>query len=155
MFHKSWAPGHNSSDYPRFYTAAPGEVYGIKQYQSAYEPYIIFKKEGPPWYVLGFSCRAAAYHGGFHIVGAMSASWDMGETRRLVCMKCISPGCHFLSSQIIFWFTKAMCTKKPYADSRYAVHSIVMTFHLTCMGHLKRKSNRKIYQDFKEEICLR
>jgi hypothetical protein len=55
MFHKSWAPGHNSSDYPRFYAAAPGEVYKIKQYQSAYEPYVIFKKEGPPWYVLGFS----------------------------------------------------------------------------------------------------
>lgn len=52
MFHKSWAPGHNSSDYPRFYSAAPGEVYRIKQYQSAYEPYVIFKKEGPPWYVL-------------------------------------------------------------------------------------------------------
>lgn len=57
MFHKSWAPGHNSSDYPRFYAAAPGEVYKIKQYQSAYEPYVIFKKEGPPWYVLEFSDR--------------------------------------------------------------------------------------------------
>lgn len=49
MFHKSWVLGHNSSDYPRFYAAASGEVYKIKQYQSAYEPYIIFKKEGPPW----------------------------------------------------------------------------------------------------------
>lgn len=53
MFHRSWAPGHNSSDYPRFYAAAPGEVYKIRQYQSAYEPYIVLKKDGPPWYALG------------------------------------------------------------------------------------------------------
>ena len=125
MFHKSWAPGHSSSDYPRFYTGAPGEVYRIRQYQPAYEPYVIFKKEGPPWYVLEFSDRTAAYHAGSHIVGAMSASWDMGETRLLVCMKCISPECHFLSSRIIFWFTKAICMKKSHADSRYAGHSIV------------------------------
>ena len=101
MFHKSWAPGHNSSDYPRFYAAASGEVYRIKQYQSAYEPYVIFKKEGPPWYVLGFGDCIVAYHAGFYAIGAMSASWDMGEIKLLVCMKCISPECHFLSSRII------------------------------------------------------
>ena len=120
MFHRSWAPGHNSSDYPRFYAAALGEAYRIKQYQSAYEPYIIFKKEGPPWYVLGFSDRATAYHAGSHTVGAMSASWDMGETRQRVCMKCISPECHFLSLRIISWFIKVMRMKKRHADLRYA-----------------------------------
>lgn len=124
MFHKSWAPGHNSSDYPRFYSAAPGEVYRIRQYQSAYEPYVIFKKEGPPWYVLVSSDRIAAYHAPFHTVGAMSVSWDMGETRQLVCTKCISPECHFLSSRIISWFIKVMRMKKPHADSRYVVLSI-------------------------------
>ncbi|EPQ54157.1 hypothetical protein GLOTRDRAFT_139535 [Gloeophyllum trabeum ATCC 11539] len=50
IFHRSWAPGHNSTDYDRFYVAQPGEVYKVTQYQSAYEPYVIFKKEGPPWY---------------------------------------------------------------------------------------------------------
>ncbi|TFK51106.1 hypothetical protein OE88DRAFT_1630451 [Heliocybe sulcata] len=49
VFHRSWAPGHNSTDYPRFYSSRPGEVYKVTQYQSAYEPYVIFKKEGPPW----------------------------------------------------------------------------------------------------------
>ncbi|THU85029.1 hypothetical protein K435DRAFT_926530 [Dendrothele bispora CBS 962.96] len=49
MFHTSWQPGHNSTDYPRYYSASPGEVYKVTMYQSAYEPYIIFKKEGPPW----------------------------------------------------------------------------------------------------------
>ena len=51
VFHRSWAPGHNSTDYARFYAAAPGEIYRVTSYQSAYEPYIIFKKEGPPWSV--------------------------------------------------------------------------------------------------------
>ncbi|KDQ55119.1 glycosyltransferase family 49 protein [Jaapia argillacea MUCL 33604] len=49
VFHRSWAPGHNSTDYTRFYSAQPGQVYKVTRYQSAYEPYVIFKKEGPPW----------------------------------------------------------------------------------------------------------
>ncbi|KAH9485472.1 LARGE xylosyl- and glucuronyltransferase 2 [Psilocybe cubensis] len=49
MFHASWAPGHNSTDYNHFYSAPSGEVYKVTRYQSAYEPYVIFKKDGPPW----------------------------------------------------------------------------------------------------------
>ncbi|KAF6763054.1 glycosyl-transferase for dystroglycan-domain-containing protein [Ephemerocybe angulata] len=49
MFHAGWKPGHNSTDYPRFYSASPGEIYQVKEYQSAYEPYVILKKNGPPW----------------------------------------------------------------------------------------------------------
>ncbi|KAF9565577.1 glycosyltransferase family 49 protein [Agrocybe pediades] len=49
MFHAFWGPGHNSSDYKRFYSAPSGEVYKVTKYQSAYEPYVIFKKDGPPW----------------------------------------------------------------------------------------------------------
>ena len=48
MFHRAWDPGHNSTDYLRFYGAAPGEVYKVMQYQRAYEPYVISKKEGSP-----------------------------------------------------------------------------------------------------------
>ena len=125
MFHKSWAPGHNSSDYPRFYAASPGQVYKIKQYQPAYEPYVIFKKEGPPWCVLEFSRGIPAYHADLDIIGATNALWGMGATRPLVCMKCISPGCHFLSSRTISWFIKAMHMKKPHAGSRYGVHFVV------------------------------
>lgn len=50
MFHATWPGGHNSTDYPRFYDAKPGEVYRVTQYQPAYEPYMVFKKQGPPWY---------------------------------------------------------------------------------------------------------
>ncbi|KAE9408757.1 hypothetical protein BT96DRAFT_1100066 [Gymnopus androsaceus JB14] len=49
MFHASWEVGHNSTDYPRYYAAPPGEIYKVTKYQAAYEPYIIFKREGPPW----------------------------------------------------------------------------------------------------------
>ncbi|KAH8828207.1 glycosyltransferase family 49 protein [Flagelloscypha sp. PMI_526] len=49
MFHASWSGGHNSTDYPRYYQAGPGEIYRVTGYQSAYEPYLIFKKSGPPW----------------------------------------------------------------------------------------------------------
>ncbi|KAG9312076.1 glycosyltransferase family 49 protein [Chiua virens] len=116
MFHKSWAPGHNCSDYPRFYAAAPGEVYRIKQYQSAYEPYVIFKKEGPPW------CdeRFVGYGG-----------------------------------------NKAACLYEMYLSGMsflvLADHFLVHQSHVyeETARRLERKSNRKIYQDFKEEICLR
>ncbi|PPR03171.1 hypothetical protein CVT26_008020 [Gymnopilus dilepis] len=47
MFHAG--PGHNSTDYKKFYSAAPGEVYKVTRYQPSYEPYVIFRKDGPPW----------------------------------------------------------------------------------------------------------
>ncbi|KAH0829179.1 glycosyl-transferase for dystroglycan-domain-containing protein [Lanmaoa asiatica] len=116
MFHKSWAPGHSSSDYPRFYVAAPGEVYRIKQYQAAYEPYVIFKKEGPPW------CdeRFVGYGG-----------------------------------------NKAACLYEMYLSGMsffvLADHFLIHQSHVyeEAARRLERKSNRRIYQDFKEEICLR
>ncbi|PPQ83358.1 hypothetical protein CVT24_001913 [Panaeolus cyanescens] len=49
MFHSSWGPGHNSTNYKKFYTAAPGEIYKVTRYQPAYEPYVIFKKDIPAW----------------------------------------------------------------------------------------------------------
>ena len=49
MFHASWQPGHNSTEYAKYYAAAPGEVYEVTRYQPAYEPYIVMKKDGPPW----------------------------------------------------------------------------------------------------------
>jgi len=49
MFHAFWPPGHNSTNYPRYYSASPGEVYKVTEYQHHYEPYVVFKKDGPPW----------------------------------------------------------------------------------------------------------
>ncbi|EGO00707.1 glycosyltransferase family 49 protein [Serpula lacrymans var. lacrymans S7.3] len=116
MFHRSWAPGHNSTDYARFYSSQPGEVYKVTQYHSAYEPYVIFKKTGPPW------CdeRFIGYGG-----------------------------------------NKAACLFEMYLSgmSFYVLsdHFLVHQSHLyeEAARRQERKSNRKIYQDFKEEACLR
>ena len=51
MFHRSWPPGHNSTDYGRWLDTSPGEVYTVREYQSAYEPYIIFARDAVPWCV--------------------------------------------------------------------------------------------------------
>ncbi|KAI0002188.1 glycosyl-transferase for dystroglycan-domain-containing protein [Russula compacta] len=48
-FHASFAAGHNSTDYRRFYAAKPGEIYKVTQYQSAYEPYVIVRKDAGGW----------------------------------------------------------------------------------------------------------
>ncbi|ETW80635.1 glycosyltransferase family 49 protein [Heterobasidion irregulare TC 32-1] len=48
-FHMQWAPGHNSTDYERFFKARPGEIYRVTQYQSAYEPYVIVKSDAGGW----------------------------------------------------------------------------------------------------------
>ncbi|KIJ58075.1 glycosyltransferase family 49 protein [Hydnomerulius pinastri MD-312] len=116
MFHRSWAPGHNSSDYPRFYTAPPGEVYEIKHYQSAYEPYVIFRKEGPPW------CdeRFVGYGG-----NKAACLYEM-----------------YLSGMSFFVLADHFLVHQSHAYEEAA-------------RGLERKSNRKIYQEFREEVCLR
>lgn len=45
-FHSSWAPGHNSTDYGKYFAIPPGtgEIYKVTSYQSAYEPYVITSK---------------------------------------------------------------------------------------------------------------
>ena len=49
MFHKSWGPGHGSTNYTRYYASKPGEVYKVHAYTHSYEPYVVFKKEGTPY----------------------------------------------------------------------------------------------------------
>ena len=46
MFHASWGPGHNSTDYERYYATPPGAdtLYKVEHYQSAYEPYVIVSR---------------------------------------------------------------------------------------------------------------
>ena len=61
MFHKSWAPGHGSTNYTRYYEAQPGEVYRVLTYTHSYEPYVVFKKEGTPWSVLFSVSRTDDY----------------------------------------------------------------------------------------------
>ncbi|EIW65007.1 uncharacterized protein TRAVEDRAFT_110431 [Trametes versicolor FP-101664 SS1] len=116
-FHASWAPGHNSTDYEKYYTIPPGShaVYKVEQYQSAYEPYVITSKR-----VSWCDERFAGYGG-----------------------------------------NKAACLFELYLSG---VSFYVLSDHfLIHQSHKyeeearreERKSNRKLYSDFKEESCLR
>lgn len=123
MFHASWAPGHNSTDYERFYAGSPGEVYQVTGYQSAYEPYVIFKADGPPWFNY-------SYPGWYDVLisccaGATNVSSDTVVTRLPACTKCISPGSPFTSWQIISWFTKTTRTKRLSARMRSATEYLL------------------------------
>jgi hypothetical protein len=50
-FHASFSAGHNSTDYRRFYAAKPGEIYKVTQYQQAYEPYVVVRRDAGGWCV--------------------------------------------------------------------------------------------------------
>ncbi|KAI0358970.1 hypothetical protein OH77DRAFT_1420483 [Trametes cingulata] len=116
-FHASWAAGHNSTDYEKFYSIPPGShtVYKVEHYQSAYEPYVITSKR-----VSWCDERFAGYGG-----------------------------------------NKAACLFEMYLSG---VSFYVLSDHfLIHQSHKyeeearreERKSNRKLYSDFKEESCLR
>ncbi|KAI0757386.1 glycosyl-transferase for dystroglycan-domain-containing protein [Daedaleopsis nitida] len=116
-FHASWAPGHNSTNYQKYYSIPPGSgaMYKVEQYQSAYEPYVITSKR-----VSWCDERFAGYGG-----------------------------------------NKAACLFELYLSG---VSFYVLSDHfLIHQSHKyeeearreERKSNRKVYADFKEEACLR
>ncbi|KAI0374565.1 hypothetical protein BV20DRAFT_961774 [Pilatotrama ljubarskyi] len=116
-FHASWAPGHNSTDYEKYYSIPPAShtVYKVEHYQSAYEPYVITSKR-----VSWCDERFAGYGG-----------------------------------------NKAACLFEMYLSG---VSFYVLSDHfLIHQSHKyeeearreERKSNRKLYSDFKEESCLR
>ncbi|KAI0638998.1 glycosyl-transferase for dystroglycan-domain-containing protein [Trametes polyzona] len=116
-FHAAWAPGHNSTDYERYYSISPGShaVYKVEHYQSAYEPYVITSKR-----VSWCDERFAGY-------GANKAACLFEMYLSGVSFYVLSD--HFLIHQ----------SHKYEEEARRE----------------ERKSNRKLYADFKEEACLR
>lgn len=72
MFHRSWEAGHNNTDYVRYYTALPGAVYRVTEYQAAYEPYIIFRRDALAWCderFVGYGANKAACVFELHLAG--------------------------------------------------------------------------------------
>ena len=72
MFHRSWEAGHNNTDYVRYYTAPPGAVYRITEYQAAYEPYIVFRRDTLAWCderFVGYGANKAACVFELHLAG--------------------------------------------------------------------------------------
>ncbi|KAI0666270.1 glycosyl-transferase for dystroglycan-domain-containing protein [Trametes maxima] len=116
-FHASWAPGHNSTDYEKYYSIPPGThtVYRVEHYQSAYEPYVITSK------------RVSWCDERFEGYGGNKAACLFEMYLSGVSFYVLSD--HFLIHQ----------SHKYEEEARRE----------------ERKSNRKLYSDFKEESCLR
>ncbi|KZV61665.1 glycosyltransferase family 49 protein [Peniophora sp. CONT] len=73
MFHKTWAPGHNCTDYDRYGKAKTGEVYEVTTYTSAYEPYVIVARDAGGWCderFTGYGGNKAACLYELHLSGA-------------------------------------------------------------------------------------
>jgi len=116
MFHKSWGPGHGSTNYTRYYTSKPGEVYKVHAYTHSYEPYVVFKKEGTPYCderFIGYGGNKAACLYELYLSGVSYF---------------VLPD-DFLIHQ-----------SHPYAEK--------------ARKH-ERRYNRKLYTDFREELCFR
>ncbi|ORY75618.1 glycosyl-transferase for dystroglycan-domain-containing protein [Leucosporidium creatinivorum] len=116
MFHKSWAPGHGSTNYTRYYEAKPGEVYRVQGYTHSYEPYVIFKKEGTPWCderFIGYGGNKAACLYELYLSGVSF---------------------YVLPDDFLIHQSHAYAEKARKHERRY---------------------NRKLYTDFREELCFR
>ncbi|KAK4705066.1 hypothetical protein P7C70_g1145, partial [Phenoliferia sp. Uapishka_3] len=116
MFHKSWAPGHGSTNYTRYYDAKPGEVYRVQGYTHSYEPYVIFKKEGSPWCderFIGYGGNKAACLFELYLSGVSF---------------------YVLPDDFLIHQSHAYAEKARKHERRY---------------------NRKLYTDFREELCFR
>ncbi|GAA6001715.1 hypothetical protein JCM10207_002280 [Rhodosporidiobolus poonsookiae] len=116
MFHKSWAPGHGSTNYTRYYAAKPGEVYRVQGYTHSYEPYVIFKKEGTPWCderFIGYGGNKAACLFELYLSGVSY---------------------YVLPDDFLIHQSHAYAEKARKHERRY---------------------NRKLYTDFREELCFR
>ncbi|GAA6061689.1 hypothetical protein JCM10212_005981 [Sporobolomyces blumeae] len=116
MFHKSWAPGHGSTNYTRYYEAKEGEVYRATSYTHSYEPYVIFKKEGTPWCderFIGYGGNKAACLFELYLSGVSF---------------------YVLPDDFLIHQSHAYAEKARKHERRY---------------------NRKLYTDFREELCFR
>ncbi|KAI0088288.1 glycosyl-transferase for dystroglycan-domain-containing protein [Irpex rosettiformis] len=124
-FHASWAPGHNSTEYPKYFSIPPGaeQVYKVTQYQSAYEPYVIMSKR-----VTWCDERFTGYGG--NKAACLFELYLSGVTFYVMSD-------HFLIHQSHTYEEEA---RREEVISRAAD---------------VRKYNRKLYADFKEEACLR
>ncbi|KAL7413546.1 glycosyl-transferase for dystroglycan-domain-containing protein [Mrakia frigida] len=81
-FHRSWLPGHSSTNYTQFYASATTDLYRVTSYQHAYEPYVIYPRVGPPFCderFIGYGGNKAACLYEMHLSGiefyVMGGEW--------------------------------------------------------------------------------
>jgi len=117
MFHKSWTPGHGSTNYTRFYQADSREqIYPASGYSHSYEPYVVYKKDQTPFCderFIGYGANKAA---------------------------CIFE--LYLSGVSFYVLPQDFLVHQSHA---YAEKT----------RHHERRFNRKLYSDFREEVCFR
>lgn len=117
MFHKSWKPGHGSTNYTRFYHADQSEqIYPASGYSHSYEPYVVYKKDKTPFCderFIGYGANKAA---------------------------CIFE--LYLSGVSFYVLPQDFLIHQSHA---YAEKT----------RHHERRFNRKLYSDFREEVCFR
>ena len=127
-FHSSWAAGHNSTNYARYYSIPPGEneIYPVTRYQSAYEPYVITSKY-VPWSV-DIQQKVLTLKIQLHAVGVMNVSQAMVRTRLPVCLKCISAAYLFSSCLSISSSTRVISMKSRPGVKKYALFLLFYTY---------------------------
>ncbi|MBW0469649.1 hypothetical protein O181_009364 [Austropuccinia psidii MF-1] len=117
MFHKSWKPGHGSTNYTRFYEVGEQEdVYPASRYTHSYEPYVIYKKDNSPFCderFIGYGANKAACIFELYLSGISF---------------------YILPQDFLVHQSHA------YAEST---------------RQHERRFNRKLYADFREEVCFR
>ena len=142
MFHRSWEYGHNGTDYERwvFGERKEGEVYKVRgeDYQYAYEPYVIFRREG-----LGLGT----------ISGTGAAASSSSLIPRMI------PWCD--ERFVGYGGNKAACLYEMYLSGvDFYVLGDDFLVHRShgydeSARRVERRYNRRIYRDFREEVCLR
>lgn len=130
MFHKSWGPGHGSTNYTRYYDAQPGEVYRVLTYTHSYEPYVVFKKEGTPWCV--GSCLTTALT--FTRCDERFIGYGGNKAACLYELYLSGVSFYILPDDFLIHQSHAYAEKARKHERRY---------------------NRKLYADFREELCFR
>jgi hypothetical protein len=137
MFHRSWKKGHGSTNYTKWYDA--DSDYAVTDYNFSYEPYVIYKKEGSPWCderFIGYGANKAACLYEIYLSGI---------------------DYHVLPNDFLIHQTHHYPETERAKEVRYAspmVMAFVTALSLTCV-YYQRAYNRKLYDNFREEVCLR
>lgn len=132
MFHRSWKRGHGSTDYQKWYGST--QPYKVVDYNYSYEPYVIFKKEGTPWCeerFIGYGANKAACLYEIYLAGI--DYWVLPRD--------------FLIHQTHHYPEETRA--KEVSECKLQCRIFILT------SRSKRKYNKKLYDYYREEVCLR
>ena len=79
----------------------------------------------------------------------------MGGTKLLVSLRCTYPAYLFMFLRIILSSIKITSTRRRFGRMRSQLFSNSHHLQANRGHHFQRRYNRKVYSDFKEELCFR